>query len=66
MNDYFPNNGRSNQGALGTTAEGMSGLIPQQIEGHLADKLQQNRKVNSGTAVQIKPPAKWYRRFDKR
>lgn len=66
MNNYFTTNDRSNPVVLGTTAEGVSALIPQDIDGDLADKLRQTRKVNPDTPVQTKSAAPWYRRFGKR
>ena len=32
----------------------------------LVSKLRENRKVNSRKSIAAKPPAPWYRRFDKR
>lgn len=62
MTDFFTTKDRSNKAVLAGTADSMSALTNQ-----LVDKLfRQNRKVNSGTPVQAKPAAPWYRRFDKR
>ena len=62
MTDLFTTKDRSNTAVLAKTADGMSALTSE-----LAAKLRrQDRKVNSGTPVQAKSAAPWYRRFDKR
>ena len=62
MNDFFNTDDRSNRTVFGKTAEGSHDVVQQRA----LDLLRVNRKVNSGTPVQAKPAAPWYRRFAKR